>query len=1218
MYSRFVICWRNQGIFLQHRLCFYSSNHPKQSPTYNEVNILMIDRNLQKVLFNCQKYDYQKASFEVLQEFCRLGIDITSNRHYKDPLYFSIPDLSGSNVKEHLDSVAKELSHPYMKLLESFGSPPDLPKIWESSSGWTKYNGDKTYSVEAPLEDALIFDTEVLVKEGHVPTMAVALTSDGWYSWTSKRLSVYDDNYSNDINAFNSLIPIYGSKNKDISKCVIGHFVSYDRARILEEYLLDGTGLRFVDTLSLHVAVSGLTSTQRFLKTSADKHLFNNKTWQEFIGRKNDKQPLGGKPSSEALVMDLDWLSETSLNSLPDIYRLYCKKEPPQDKQLRSIFESGTIEDVRTNFQELFNYCAVDVLMTYEIIQVLWPIFKERFPHPATFCGLLEMSSMYLPINDNWIKFQEKAESSYTENILRQKKLLMQLADQALAKYSNSQEYKNDPWLWDLDWSKPKVKCKTEVDEKVSRLPKWYRDLIPKPVKDNLDSGPALLTAQMRIAPKLLKLCWQGLPLHYDRVLKWGVLIPGRIPQPYGDPQYYIESFKNTENTECIDSNDAEKFSTNSNVLCHYDSSIRPIIPVVKSTAAGDETLDFPYGAYLNYWLADVKRRLLADFQLNESTSSCDNFSDSLAVAYSHRIKPDIRDANLLDELKRSIEIMPLEKEERQRLASTISTIRKLGEQKRFQMDSKLQKIKNNNHNELIYEKVGELQAQGSAFWLNSNRFDQNSSNYSKYRRRNAVRYAVDTVNPVIPTCWFKHLPHESGTGLPVGSPLSRSFQSHIASHRLHSANFNPNDTISANIDTIKLKPVMGLADRLLHDRVHATFWQSYSKRIKSQMAIWLPHDQLPKNVLNDQSYNCKANYGAILPQVITCGTVSRRAVEPLWLTASNADENRLGSEIKAMVQSPPGYVFVGADVDSQEMWIAALIGDAGVGFQGSTPYGWMTLQGNKLDGTDLHTKIAKEMGIKRSESKVLNYSRLYGSGIEFASHLLAKFCNITPEQASLKAKQLFQITKGRRTIVDSFASNDGTSMSTSKWQGGSESAVFNQLESIARSPEPRTPFLNAQLTRALNPKLVKDDFLPSRVNWVVQSSAVDYLHCMLVLMRWLINKFKIPARLCISIHDELRYICPKSYMYQVALALQISNLLTRTFFVYQLGMRDLPESVAFFSSVEVDTCIRKEAKDDCVTPSNSSGLQNGYGVSPGQSLTMQDILDRTGGSMKL
>lgn len=29
------------------------------------------------------------------------------------------------------------------------------------------------------------------------------------------------------------------------------------------------------------------------------------------------------------------------------------------------------------------------------------------------------------------------------------------------------------------------------------------------------------------------------------------------------------------------------------------------------------------------------------------------------------------------------------------------------------------------------------------------------------------------------------------------------------------------------------------------------------------------------------------------------------------------------------MVQAPPGYVLVGADVDSQELWIAAVLGDA-------------------------------------------------------------------------------------------------------------------------------------------------------------------------------------------------------------------------------------------------------------------------------------------------
>lgn len=36
-------------------------------------------------------------------------------------------------------------------------------------------------------------------------------------------------------------------------------------------------------------------------------------------------------------------------------------------------------------------------------------------------------------------------------------------------------------------------------------------------------------------------------------------------------------------------------------------------------------------------------------------------------------------------------------------------------------------------------------------------------------------------------------------------------------------------------------------------------------------------------------SYSGEGQYGAILPQVITAGTVTRRAVEPTWLTASNA-----------------------------------------------------------------------------------------------------------------------------------------------------------------------------------------------------------------------------------------------------------------------------------------------------------------------------------------
>lgn len=35
--------------------------------------------------------------------------------------------------------------------------------------------------------------------------------------------------------------------------------------------------------------------------------------------------------------------------------------------------------------------------------------------------------------------------------------------------------------------------------------------------------------------------------------------------------------------------------------------------------------------------------------------------------------------------------------------------------------------------------------------------------------------------------------------------------------------------------------------------------------------------------------YDEEGLYGAILPQVVTAGTITRRAVEPTWLTASNA-----------------------------------------------------------------------------------------------------------------------------------------------------------------------------------------------------------------------------------------------------------------------------------------------------------------------------------------
>jgi DNA polymerase gamma 1 len=389
------------------------------------------------------------------------------------------------------------------------------------------------------------------------------------------------------------------------------------------------------------------------------------------------------------------------------------------------------------------------------------------------------------------------------------------------------------------------------------------------------------------------------------------------------------------------------------------------------------------------------------------------------------------------------------------------------------------------------------------------------------------------------------------------------------------------------------------------------SYWKNASKRIHSQIVI-----------ASEDAIN-----GAILPRVIVAGTVTRRAVEPTWLTASNAVSDRLGSELKAIIQCPQDYNFVGADVDSQELWIASLIGDSHFsGIHGSTGIGWMTLQGDKANGTDMHSKTATSINITRDEAKVLNYARIYGSGQLFATRFLMRSNpELSAKEAKEKAKKIFTETKGsRKKSIDSkskiLKENDSKQNNNEEenvvknkrqWFGGTESQMFNKLEEIAVSSEPRTPVLDCRISRALEPCIVKDNYITSRINWVVQSSAVDFLHLMLISMKWLMEEKQIEGRFSISIHDEVRYLIKSEHKYFAALALQLSNLLTRSYFAYKLGLPDLPLSVAFFSSVDIDKCLRKEVNLDCKTPSNPLGLHKGYGIPFGESLDIIDLMKK-------
>lgn len=418
---------------------------------------------------------------------------------------------------------------------------------------------------------------------------------------------------------------------------------------------------------------------------------------------------------------------------------------------------------------------------------------------------------------------------------------------------------------------------------------------------------------------------------------------------------------------------------------------------------------------------------------------------------------------------------------------------------------------------------------------------------------------------------YFK-LPHKDGPNARCANPLAKSYLAYFESGTLSSE--------------------YSYAKEALEMNASCSYWISARDRIRSQMVVYENDLSKRKSSGNKQGY--------ILPQVIPMGTITRRAVENTWLTASNAKSNRVGSELKAMVKAPPGYVFVGADVDSEELWVASLLGDATFQLHGGNAIGFMTLEGTKAAGTDMHSRTASILGITRNDAKIFNYGRIYGAGLKFAATLLRQFNHSLSENETMEiATKLYASTKGAKTTRRAFSPR-------SFWRGGTESFVFNKLEEFAEQDQPRTPVLGAGITEALMGRFVnKGGFLTSRINWAVQSSGVDYLHLLIVAMDYLTRRYNIDARLAITVHDEIRYLVKEKDKYRAAMALQVSNLWTRAMFSEQVGISDLPQSCAFFSAIDIDNVLRKEVDLDCVTPSHPTPIP------PGESLNITQLLDK-------
>ncbi|CAB60771.1 DNA-directed DNA polymerase [Caenorhabditis elegans] len=1012
-----------------------------------------------------------------------------------------LPPLVADNVVDHFGVLAEQQTRKYKELLEkacefdletakNVLEHIDKTDGWHYKTGWTRYpfsTSEPPETIDFPRDSILFFDIELVVRDGTLPTLAIALGRDAWYGWCSDRL-IYESEIP-EIPTKADLIPI---GEIGMEKVIIGHNVGFDRARCREAYQsINGSKIRFMDTMSMSIPMYGMADHQQSLYEMYDVE--TNDSHSDWMNA---------------------WKGRVSKNSLVAVHdHLYPDKainaEGFSKKTMRASFVKDPIEQIREDFQPLMSYCARDNILCAEIYFRLWPEFIKRFPHPATLSGMLNMGNVYLPINSYWKMFYEKnvqtceqKKTAATRKIIESARLVAKRLDDEGEEIGPE---KNDVWMWHHDWTFNQKQSNFEWFNKLFKARSFVNLSL-----DEVDSHHIALKSHL--IPAIFGFVFGPFPLFKTRSKGWGFLVPNWKPV--------------------------------------------------------EKALQDP-----NFHEIDAK----IDF------------------------KPD-------------------------------SAVKK------FPLRSFYETVQNN-----VYM-LGELPI-------------------SPDRKG----FELDEAGLVR----FYQLDHPSGEGN-VGDPLTKHFAKDLKELVLRPTRYEEYfDVVLDSIQTTQ-------------------FWTSYSDRYCSEVAIWSPEATWRT------AENLEMIDGAIAAAVVPAGTISRRSVHKLWVTLTNQSTGHvIGTGIKAMVQAPAGYRLVGADVDSQEQWLAALYGDASAEKRlplekrvaGKTAFSNMMLAGSKSDNTDLHSVVASQLKISRNHAKVLNYARLYGSGETHAGKHLMRVGGLKQSEAESTASQLFKLTKGdvakymkvdvrMNCVVDKYieemvensdvckiltidgiyympaytsqfasetvrfedwllshyssllnGSSEPDSLIYSIYEnpdeprrlfvGGYESSTFNFLETSAAAHDLRTPILGCQIADSLGklPEGTPDSayfdrkYKRSVMNWIVQSSAVDFLHLLLVSMQWLCDTYKIDARFVISIHDEVRYMCKEPDAPRLALALQLSNLLVRAYISQRVGICQLPNTVAFFSQVDCDTVLRKEVDTESINPDGSK-------IADGVAWTVDDLLKLTGGKL--
>jgi len=454
-------------------------------PSYSKLGFPMIPESLRQQLFG-DNNELSKLDYRLIKDEFPEYFKFPPNYEQIDPFDMVIPKLSLDEYIERIDSKYQEIKQELIDFASR--NIPEKPSSREiiRESGWIRYkpieqgniftledDQESKYqieSVEYPLERILIIDVETFVKSRtNAPVMAVCVSSEAWYFWFNPSVLKPSIPFSE------NLIPV------GHNKIIINHNVKFDTSKFKETYEISNNNY-YLDTLSMHVAICGMSTKQRLA----------------YKAHRSGKEVGASK-----------WANKTSENSLVEVYNHHVnplQKLKSKDKKTRTIFENANHhQEFYKKLDELIYYTLSDGQITYDLAKVLIPKYFRYQPSSITLGGHLELNKCILPIIDNWYQHLQDIEQVYVQTVKENEenlyKLAKDLVDSFMEGSLTKEQIEKDPFYSQLSWKPAKT-------GKNKGYPEWWRKTKNISTKSDL-------------APILLRMRWRGSPLYKSKDKGW-------------------------------------------------------------------------------------------------------------------------------------------------------------------------------------------------------------------------------------------------------------------------------------------------------------------------------------------------------------------------------------------------------------------------------------------------------------------------------------------------------------------------------------------------------------------------------------------------------------------------------------------------------------------------------------------------------------------------